>query len=173
MIVLTAVAVLVLLPIGAVVASALARSGGVLGVAGPVVLGVLGLGLLAVLVWAFFRVFRGGADLCGTEVTVRGAFRTRRVDLATAQMLRVANANSGWTAMPQVPILEAYDDAQGRSAMVIFGTARSGYLPLPEVETLVSATRAGMRAGVAAQQVESAVRELYLRACAPQPQPLQ
>ncbi|MGH3098872.1 MAG: hypothetical protein ACRDMV_23035 [Streptosporangiales bacterium] len=168
-IVLSSICVVVVLPIGGLLTATFLGFGGALRVLGVLLL-VLMLGVLFVIVWAFFRVVRCGARLRGTEVTVRGGFRTHRVDLATAQMLRVATANNGWSVTPQIPTLEAHGDAQGRSATVVFRTARSGYLPLPEVEALVWAIRAGRRPPLPAQQAEQAVRELYLRTYSPYPQ---
>lgn len=165
LIVLVPVVVLVVLPLGIIIASAFSRFGGVMAVAGPLAMGLLMLVLVVSLVWGLLRVFRAGAHLEGTELVVRpGAFSTHRVDLATAGQLRLANESSGMSA---VPTLYAWTDAQGRSARVTFGRARNGFLPHAEVEALAAAIRAGARQGAMAQQAEHAVQELYLRAAAP------
>ncbi|MQA78391.1 MAG: hypothetical protein GEV10_07925 [Streptosporangiales bacterium] len=165
LIVLVPVVVLMVLPLGPIIASAFSRFGGAMSVAGPLFIGLLLLGLLVALVWGLLRVFRAGAHLEGTELTVRpGAFSTHRVDLASARQLRLAAESSGMSA---VSTLFAGMDAQGRSAKVAFGRARNGYLPLHEVEALVAAIRTGARQGVEAQQAEHAIQELYLRAAAP------
>lgn len=161
---LAVVSVVFVLPLAGVIAYAFSRFGGAFAVIGPLLMGVFVLGLLFAVVWGLVRVHRMGALLEGTELTVRpGAFTTRRVDLATAAQLRLTN-HTGWSVSSPIPFLYAGGDAQGRTATVVFGRARNGYLPLPEVEALVATIRAGAREGVVAQQAEQAVQELYLRA---------
>lgn len=120
--------------------------------------------LVVAVACGLLSVVRTGAVLDGTDLVVRRIFSTRRVDLATAQRLRLTNAQSSFQAVALIPRLEAWGDAQGRSAIVHFGQARDGYLPAPEVDALTAAIRSGRRAGLAAEQAEETVRQLALRA---------
>jgi hypothetical protein len=160
--VLTAVAVVVLGFVG-LVASALSRSSGSLAVVGPALVGGFAVVAAFALVWGLARAIRSGAYVEGTELVVRGAFTTQRVDLATAQRLRLNDANPS-VPSAMVPVLGAYGDAKGRSATVVFRSSSNGFLPVHEVEALTHAIRAGHRTGIAAEQAEQVVRELALRA---------
>ena len=151
----------VLLPIGLLVASALANSSlAVLAVGVPTLLGLLGVALLGVVAWGVCKVVRYGAYLHGTELILRTAFRTRRADLASAQLLRLSMSQDGWSGRALVPTLDVFDDARHRSVTTHFGLARRGFLPHAEVQALTAAIQAGSRAGLPAQHAEHTVREL-------------
>jgi|GEM_PF-5530258 len=164
--VLIGLAFVVLLPLGVLAGSGLAQSGlDVLAVGGPLMLGFLGLILLAVIAWGVSNAVRNSAYLQGTELVVRKALRTQRVDLATARVLRLTQSQSGWHSRPLVPTLEARDDVQQRSLMVHFGLHRDGFLPLYEVQALVAAIQAGSRVDVSAYQAERTIQDLHRIAC--------
>ncbi len=152
--------VIVLLFVG-LVASALSRSSGSLAVAGPIVMAVVGVVGAVGVVWGLAAAIRTGAYVEGTELVVQHAFRTKRVDLATAQQLVLTDARAGIGTMP---VLGVHGDSQGRSVTVIFRGVSTGLLPHAEVAALTAAIRAGSRTGQSAHLAETVIATLGSRA---------
>lgn len=145
----------------AVIANALGNSSGSLAVVGPAATAVFAVIAVVGIVWGIAAVVRTGAYVEGTELVVQHAFRTRRVDLATARQLVLSDAHTGTGTMP---VLRAHEDSQGRSAVVMFREISTGLLPRPEVVALTAAIRAGNRSGQAAQLAETVIATLGSRA---------
>ena len=121
---------------------------GPLGVAGLVLGG--GLALLGLSV--ALRSLRAAAWLEGTTLRVRGAFRSRTVDLTTAEVTVGTVTHTGeHNRYRRVPILATRDPASGRRVRLSLGGGSMDRLPPAELRALADA----MTAGRPVSQVES------------------
>jgi len=116
---------------------------GVIGLAGLVVGG--GLALLGLFVGV--RWLRAAAWLDGTVLRVRGAVRTRRVDLATADvtlgMVTHTSDDDGIRRVRRVPTLVARDPAGGRPVRLSLSGGGLDRLPPGDLRALADAVTAG------------------------------
>ncbi|MDP9819904.1 hypothetical protein [Spirilliplanes yamanashiensis] len=93
---------------------------------------VLGLGLV-------LRVLRSAVWLEGTHADVRGAVRTRRVDLSTAEITAGAVEQGSGHNRVRIPVLVARDPATGRRVTISLRGNAGGYLPPDELRALADA----------------------------------
>lgn len=158
---LSVVSLVVLLPLGIIVGSAVSEAAlAAVAVGVPVILGILGLLLLSSITWAVCRVVRYGAHLDGTTLVLYTAFRKRRADLASAKLLQLSMSQDGWSGRSIIPTLDVFNDAQNRSVTAHFSLARQGFLPYREVQALTAAIQSGARSGLPSQRAEYTVQEL-------------
>jgi hypothetical protein len=103
------------------------------------------IGLLVIVagVTAVLRALRTAAWLDGTRVHVRGAYRTRVVDLATAYVSQGAAKRQVGHSIVSTPTLEARDPATGRRVTVPLEGVDAGRLPPNELRALADAMTRG------------------------------
>ncbi|MFG1868804.1 hypothetical protein [Micromonospora arborensis] len=128
---------------------ALQDSGGRGGEAGPgLFIGLCGLPFVLLGIYLVLRVLRTAAWLDGSRARVRGALRTRTVDLATARIdagavsYRDAGDDSP-TAGQRVPIIIATDQQNGRRVTIPLRGMGLGNLPPSELRALADAITTG------------------------------
>lgn len=108
------------------------------------------------LVWLALRGLRHAAWLDGTVLWVRGPFRTRGCDLATARVLRVRRT-SVWGGQPgPVPTLVVARDDDGHGVRYPLLTSAGRPLPLEDRERVADA----IDAGVSSEESRAVSREL-------------
>jgi hypothetical protein len=132
---------------------------GLIGVAGLVLGGGLVLLGLSVAMWWL----RAAAWLDGTTLRIRGAFRSRRIDLATADVtLGTVTHTSEGTGYQRVPVLVARDPASGRRVKLSLSGAGMDRLPPVELRALADAMIAGRpeESPADAWQVASHLRQM-------------
>ena len=118
-------------------------------------IGLVGLaGIPVVLVGAYLALhaLRTAAWLEGTRARVRGALRTRIVDLATAEITAGVithrrNAGTSRESVERLPTLVARDPATGRKVSIPLHGAGSGMLPPHELRALADAMTQGRSTG--------------------------
>jgi MFS family permease len=117
-----------------------------------------GLGLSVAMWW-----LRAAAWLDGTTLRIRGAFRSRRIDLATADVtLGTVTHTSEGTGYQRVPVLVARDPASGRRVKLSLSGAGMDRLPPVELRALADAMIAGRpeESPADAWQVASHLRQM-------------
>ncbi|WP_433794536.1 hypothetical protein [Actinoplanes sp. CA-252034] len=92
---------------------------------------------------AIVRAFRAAAWLDGTRIHVRGAFRTRSIDLATAYVHQGAVTTRIGHRVVSTPTLEARDQATGERLSIPLASLGSGRLPPNELRALADAMSRG------------------------------
>jgi hypothetical protein len=131
---------------------------GALGVAGLVV----GAGLVLLGLFIAARSVRAATWLDGTVLRVRGAFRSRTVDLATADVTvgTVTHADDEHRQY-RVPTLVARDPVSGRRVQLPLSGAGLDRLPPAELRAIAEAVSAGRPGSqVDAAQVASHLRQM-------------
>ncbi|MEU5722602.1 hypothetical protein [Micromonospora sp. NPDC047738] len=113
--------------------------------AGPVrFVGLCGLPIVLLGLYLLLRVLRTAAWLEGTRASVRGAFATRTVDLATAEVRGGAVAYRGGNdAVLRVPTVVARDRESGRQVTIPLQGMGLATLPPYELRALADAITAG------------------------------
>lgn len=112
---------------------------------GPMrLIGLLGIPFALLGLYLALSAVRTAAWLEGTRVTVRGALRTRTVDLATATITAGAttvrrNRDTSRAFTSQLPTLIAKDPASGRSITLPLHGVGMAQLPPPELRALAEA----------------------------------
>lgn len=110
--------------------------------------GIIGLPVLAAvaygLAWLALREVRHAAWLDGTVLWVRGSFRTRGCDLATARVLRIRRSSIWSQHAGPVPALVAREDDDGRSVRYPLVATDGRPLPQEERALLAEAIEAGV-----------------------------
>lgn len=102
-------------------------------------IGLLGIPFVFVGIYLALSAVRSAAWLEGTEVTVRGALRTRTVDLATATVTAGATTyRRNQHTTRQAPTLIARDPAGATVTVPLYG-AGMAQLPGPELRALADA----------------------------------
>lgn len=102
-------------------------------------IGLLGLPFVALGLVLVLRVLRGAVWLEGTHADVRGAFRTRRVDLSTAEITAGAVEQGSDHHRVRIPTLVARDPATGRQVTIGLRGNAGGHLPPHELRALADA----------------------------------
>jgi hypothetical protein len=107
-------------------------------------IGLLGIPFLLIGVYLALSALRTAAWLEGTKATVRGAVRTRTVDLATATITAGAttyrrNRDTTRESTEQAPTLIAKDPATGRGITIPLHGVGMAQLPPPELRALAEA----------------------------------
>lgn len=137
---------------------------------------VLWLGLWALAAWALLGILRTAAWLEGTTLVVRGAFRTRRCDLAAAPRVEldsvpeVQSVGNGITSPTgrRLPRLTAYDATTGRPVSVqLIDRPLRRWLDPPKLHALADAILAGPRPEPFARQAAWAASGLRAMASDP------
>jgi hypothetical protein len=115
---------------------------------GPMrLIGLLGVPFLLVGVYLALSSLRTAAWLEGTRATVRGAIRTRTVDLATATVTAGARTyrrdrETSRESIEQLPTLIAGNPADGQSVTIPLHGVGMAQLPPPELRALADAMTA-------------------------------
>jgi hypothetical protein len=115
---------------------------------GPMrLIGLLGIPIVLFGLYLALSSLRTAAWLEGTRATVRGAFRTRTVDLATATITAGARAyrrdeDTSHESIEQVPTLIAKNPADGQSVTIPLHGVGMAQLPPPELRALADAMAA-------------------------------
>jgi hypothetical protein len=121
---------------------------------------VLALPVLAVvcygLAWLALREIRHAAWLDGTVLWVRGPFRTRGCDLATARILRIRHSSVWSRHAGPVPTLVAVRDDDGHGVRYPLVTSDGSALPLDLRAQVADA----IEAGVSSEESRAVTREL-------------
>ncbi|PRY28294.1 hypothetical protein [Pseudosporangium ferrugineum] len=122
-------------------------------------LGFFGVPVFLLGLYLALRTWRTAAWLDGTTVAVRGALRTKKIDLATADVTAGSYtlrryAGTTRASIEQVPQLVARDPGSGRSVTIPLRGIGTGQLPAAELRALADALRPG--SPVAAQLRELA-----------------
>jgi hypothetical protein len=89
------------------------------------------------------RTFRAAAWLDGTRAHVRGTFRTRSIDLATAYVSKGAVTSRIGHRLISTPVLEARDPATGNRLTIRLEGLGSGGLPPNDLRALADAMSTG------------------------------
>jgi hypothetical protein len=89
------------------------------------------------------RTFRSAAWLDGTRAHVRGVFRTRSADLATAYVYQGAITTRIGHRIISTPTLEARDPATGAKLTIPLESLGAGRLPPNELRALADAMSRG------------------------------
>jgi hypothetical protein len=116
---------------------------------GPIrFLGLCGLPFALLGLYLVLNVLRSAAWLDGTTAEVRGAFRTRAVDLATAAVSAGSYAvrrgeDSGHEYIERVPTIVAQDPGNGRRVTIALRAGTGGTLPPYELRALADAMTLG------------------------------
>ena len=109
--------------------------------------GLLGIPFMLVGIYLALSAVRTAGWLEGTRATVRGALRTRTVDLATATVTASARTyrrsrNTTRESIERVPTLVAKDPASGNSITIPLHGVGLAQLPPPELRALADAMTA-------------------------------
>jgi len=115
---------------------------------GPVkLIGLIGVPIALLGIVMVLRALRSAAWLDGTTLRVRGAFRTRSIDLATATvtagMSTHRNSDGGRVTVSRVPMLVARDPQSGRTISLPLQGMGLDQLPSQELRLLADAMTAG------------------------------
>ncbi|MBY8872235.1 hypothetical protein K7640_10325 [Micromonospora sp. PLK6-60] len=118
------------------------------GLGGMRLIGLCGLPFVLLGIWFVLRVLRTAAWLDGTRAEVRGAFLTRTVDLATAEIGAGAAAyRTGDESMLRVPTVVARDPGSGRQVTIPLRGMGLATLPPHELRALADAMTTGRPTG--------------------------
>lgn len=135
-------------------------------------IGLVGIPVVLVGAYLALHALRTAAWLQGTRARVRGALRTRIVDLATAEITAEVlthrrNQGTSRESIERLPTIVARDPATGRKVTIPLHGAGSGPLPPHELRALADAMTRGRSTGGRDADVHTLADQLRTMAANP------